>query len=417
MNLYKSFGNLMEAWITEGNLYSDSQSLGIHDEDSPTPSSDMETNLRSESVDSGVETASSDTSFPATSCSVSADNAEIDAFIPEREGDGLTSASTSQSPVFSSPVPSCSSSSSQYLCPSRPQDGSTTVHLKLELAVQRTDSKHQRDNPEPLTVEEVLRRQPQASSLPRRHTSGLVRGQRSESLVLRRTASPSAPTRQMSEMCRRPMSMSCDRQRPEELGEEERAGLSPGLSYLEQVCQMLEGIARQQMHNLALQTEVDALRELQDTQALDTCQSESKAADEDLSSCRRLENTKNAEHSSSEDQQCKHNPSEHFRQRSASDTAITRLHLRKMKLDCRGQRLSKDDLLEKPEEEHEKEESKTEEMSKTSKTWKLKIGSLRREEFSLRDTKGRQMQPPEKSSARRRLSQLFRRRRRKTLPV
>lgn len=50
----------------------------------------------------------------------------------------------------------------------------------------------------------------------------------------------------------------------QELSEEEGKGLSPGLSYLEQVCQMLEEIARQQMHNQALQREMNALREDQD---------------------------------------------------------------------------------------------------------------------------------------------------------
>lgn len=62
-------------------------------------------------------------------------------------------------------------------------------------------------------------------------------------------------------------------------------------------------------------------------QALDTCQSDFKAAEEDLSSCRRLENTESAEHSSSEPQQQKDYTHRHFRQRSASDTTIATLHL------------------------------------------------------------------------------------------
>ncbi|XP_040013980.1 uncharacterized protein si:dkey-106l3.7 isoform X2 [Xiphias gladius] len=416
MNLYRSFGNLMEAWVTEGRLYSDTVSLRNNNEDSPTSSSDMGTNLRSESVDSGVETASSDTLFPATSCLVSADNAEIDAFIPEREVDGLTPASTSQSPVLSSPVPSSSSSASLHLCPSRPQEGSAALHLKVEQALQRTDSKHQKDNPEPLTVEEVLRRQPRASSLHKWHKPELVRGQRSKSFGLRRTANPSVSVRQMSEKCRQPMSMNCDKQRSAELGEEESTGLSPGLNYLEQVCQMLEGIARQQMHNRALRMEMDALREHQDAQAPHICQRDSKAAGEDLSLCQRLENIENAEHNSSEPQQQKDNSYRHFRQRSASDTTIATLHLRKMKSDCRGQHLSINDLLEKTEEDHEKEDSEKEESNKSNKNWKIKIGSLRRVGSSLRNTEGQQMQSCEKKSTQRRLSQLFRRKT-KNLPV
>lgn len=203
MNLYRSFGNLMEAWVTE-----EGQCSGNNDEDSPSPSSDTGTTLRSDSVDSGVETASSDTSFPATPCSISTDNAEKDTFTPQREGEGLTPASTSQSPVFSSPVPSVTSSSSPRICPRGAPEGSTTLHQKVEQALQRTNSK----NPEPLTVDEVLRRRPRASFLPKRHASELVRGQRPESCGLRRTVNQSMTVRQMSEMCRRPMSRSFDKQ-------------------------------------------------------------------------------------------------------------------------------------------------------------------------------------------------------------
>lgn len=52
----------------------------------------------------------------------------------------------------------------------------------------------------------------------------------------------------------------------QDLGEEEVKGLSPGLSYLEQVCQMLEEVARQQMHNQALQMDANAPREHQDVE-------------------------------------------------------------------------------------------------------------------------------------------------------
>lgn len=47
----------------------------------------------------------------------------------------------------------------------------------------------------------------------------------------------------------------------QDLSEEEGRGLSPGLSYLEQVCQTLEEFARQQMRSQALQREMDALQE------------------------------------------------------------------------------------------------------------------------------------------------------------
>lgn len=196
--------------MSDGGL--DSTWHGNNDEeDLPTPSSDVGTNLRSESVDSGVETASSVTSLPATPCSVSTDNAEIDTFTPEREG--LTPASTSQSPVLSSP-----SLSSPHLLPSRAQEGSTALHLKVEQALQKTDSQRLKKSQEAPSVDEVLRRRPKAAVVPKRHTSELMRGQRSESFGQRsesfgprRTVSSSA--RQMSDMCRRPTSL-CFEKRP-----------------------------------------------------------------------------------------------------------------------------------------------------------------------------------------------------------
>lgn len=46
----------------------------------------------------------------------------------------------------------------------------------------------------------------------------------------------------------------------------EKAELSPGLVYLEHVCQMLEEIARQQLQSNALQMEEEALVEVQEPQ-------------------------------------------------------------------------------------------------------------------------------------------------------
>ncbi|KAM6975857.1 uncharacterized protein LKV04_015117 [Tautogolabrus adspersus] len=389
MNLYRSFGNLMEAWVTEGGQDLDSEWPGMN-EDSPTPSS----NLRLESVDSGVETASSEVSSPSTSCAISTDNAEIDT-------------TSSQSPVLSSPVLSSSSSSSLNLHPSRDQEDSKALHQKLEQTLRRTDSKCLKEHSEIPKVDEVLRRRP------KQHTSESVRGQRSvsESFCLRRTVNPSAPTRNITEMCRRPTSMNCDDQqaqtRLEVLGEEKKKELSPGLLYLEQVCQMLEEIARQQMHSQALQMEMDALREHQELEmeAVDSCQSDSKAAEEDLPFSQK-EKTNSLDCRS---QQRKDYPNRHFRQRSASDTTIALLHLRMLKTDCRGQHLSTDGL-QKEEEVHKKQVKYF-----AHKNWKLKFGSLRREESAVRDIKGQQMRPSERNSPRRRLSQMFRRSR-KTLP-
>ncbi|KAK5878821.1 hypothetical protein CesoFtcFv8_024197 [Champsocephalus esox] len=416
MNLYRSFGNLMEAWVTEGAQGSDSAWHGNNSEDPSMRSSDVGTNIRTESVDSGVETASSVTSLPPTPSSVSADHTELDSFTPERERD-----STSQSPILSFPVPPSSSSSSPHIRPSRAQESSTALELKVEQAIKKTDSKCLRNNPKDLfTADVVLRRRPGASFVSKRPTSELLRGQRSESFSHWRTANSAVPTRQFSESYRRPRSASCIKPpvqtRTEDLGAEEGNELSPGLLYLEQVCQMLEEIAKQQMHSRALQMETDALREHQDleeSQALDASQSDSKPSEEDMISC---EIQESSEQISSEPQQRRDHPYRLYRQRSASETNVSSVHLRKQNADCRGQHRSKDDLLEKEENDQEIQESEKQEKPKTNKNWKMKFGSFTRES-SLRDSKGQQMQSSERNSARRRLSQLFRRKTTKAVTV
>ncbi|XP_041667733.1 uncharacterized protein si:dkey-106l3.7 isoform X2 [Cheilinus undulatus] len=151
----------------------------------------------------------------------------------------------------------------------------------------------------------------------------------------------------MSEIFRRPSSLSCDplqaQARSEVLGDEKRKDLSPGLCYLEQVCQMLEEIARQQMHSRALQMEMDALREHQEMEAsqpADTCQNDSKAAEEDPM-C-----SQNQGKANSLDYRRKSHPYGHFRQRSASDTTIALMHLKMTNTDCRGQHLTEKSLQE-----------------------------------------------------------------------
>lgn len=198
MNVYRSFGNLMEAWVNEGNLYADP----------PTPSSESGADFRSYSVDSGVETASSDTSFPVSSSFFLTENAEIETFTPEIQSHGFTPASTPQSPAPSSPVPSFSSppSLSPQLSLSQPLDGHHAMHLKMEETGQTSDSEPQKDSPRPLTVvEEVLRRRPRSSFLPKRHASELLKGPR-------RTAHPALFLKQISETVTRPRSVSCDQQ-------------------------------------------------------------------------------------------------------------------------------------------------------------------------------------------------------------
>ncbi|XP_029941474.1 uncharacterized protein LOC115383433 isoform X2 [Salarias fasciatus] len=339
MNLYRSFGNLMETWVTDDNPSHDPLWLGNNSKDSPTSSSYMEPNLRSESVDSGVETASCDTVL-STSGSVSTDHTEMDLFMPQK---GLSS----QSPVLYSPVPSSSSSSSSpQFCPIREEKGSTGLHLTEEASLQKTDSVHLRDKPKTLTVEEVLSRRPRASLLPKRHTSDLGIGQRTENSGWR--VNPSLPIRQRSDVCRRPVSLGLDTHRSEGLAVGDNRELSPGLDYLEQVCQMLEGIAREQMHSRGMQPELEALWEDQDAQTLNARPVD--AADEEaLVPHEILHNRKDGV---GKPQQWKNG---HFRQRSASDTALSTIHLRKMNTHDKGQLMSTTDLLERAEDEEEKQ--------------------------------------------------------------
>lgn len=84
---------------------------------------------------------------------------------------------------------------------------------------------------------------------------------------------------------------------------------------------------------LSCQGSYELNRNLALFQAPQNCQSVSKTVEENLSSCQRLENTGNGEHSSTEPQQ-QRDPYRYFRPRSASDTTITTLHLSELSSTC-----------------------------------------------------------------------------------
>lgn len=178
MNLYRSFGDLMEAWVAEEGQCSYSELLGNNGEGSPFPSA----NLRSESVDSGVEMASADMSFQATSSST--DNTY--GFTPGGEG----STGASESSALSCPSPS--NPFSPCLSPSGALDHSATLHQKVEAALKRSTSKHLTDKPECLTAVETHRRHPRAHQ---RYSTESLRVQRSDRLDLRQMCNPSEPMR------------------------------------------------------------------------------------------------------------------------------------------------------------------------------------------------------------------------------
>lgn len=154
-----------------------SYSEGDNGEAASSPS----TNLRSESVDSGVEMASADTSFHATSSPVSTDNTELDGFTPERASDpSLLSCPSPPNPF------------SPCLSPGGAQDHSALLHQRVEAALERSHSKRLKNKPECLTAAEIHRRQSRAHQ---RHQAESTRGQRSDRFDLRRMFNPSEPMR------------------------------------------------------------------------------------------------------------------------------------------------------------------------------------------------------------------------------
>ncbi|XP_037547836.1 uncharacterized protein si:dkey-106l3.7 [Nematolebias whitei] len=380
----------METWVNEAITSPQPQLLQNNTLDALGPTSDMGINPRSESVDSGVELASC-----GTPCQVSSSSASTETDSPMLQSEGLTPA-LSQSPVLSSPVPSsCSSLSSPCLCSSTAEEESSTVHLKVERALRKAVSRNWK------SIDESAVQQPRASFLPKRHTSELVRCPRSQSFDTKRRFDPSVPLKQMSDM--EQCILSSDEQKSKGLDVKGKK-LSPGLFYLEQVCQMLEKVAREQMRSQAFQIETDALWEHEETEAPETCQTDSTAVEEDQSFSQLVEHT---EQDSNQPRQQK---TRHFRQRSASDTTFAALNLKKLNANHRGQLLSTNDLLESVEEDSRTAEETTKEKSnKAARNWRAKLGALRRTESTVSDTKSQQMQSTMKNSTRRRLSQIFRR--------
>eukprot|EP00066_Takifugu_rubripes_P014000 XP_011603266.1 PREDICTED: uncharacterized protein LOC105416588 isoform X2 [Takifugu rubripes] len=395
MNLYRSFGNLMEAWVTEEGQCSYSELLGDNGEAASSPP----TNPRSESVDSGVEMAS------ATSSSVSMDNAELDGFTPERASEPSRLSCPSPPNPFSPCLP-----------PGGARDHSALLHQRVEAALERSHSKHLNNKPECLTAAETHGRHSRAHL---RHHAESMRGQRSDRPDLRRMFNPSEPMRLTRHRWSSVTSDTLTFQRKlEDLSEEGANGLSPGLCYLEHVCQMLEEFADQQRHKRALQRGRSGLQEHQEVEvsqeevsqeeASDSCRTDSGAAD---STGQRLEDQ--SQERSPVERRLQRPPHRHFRQRSASDANVATLHLRMKDAGCRGQHLSTDDLLMETHKDLEKQGADVEKRDTLSRSWKSKIRSLTRNFSVLRDVKRQQMQPAEGKQGLR-LSQLFRR---KTKPA
>ncbi|XP_011480164.1 uncharacterized protein LOC105355242 isoform X2 [Oryzias latipes] len=389
MNLYSSFGNLMEVWVHEDRTHLEPEGLENNVDDSPTPSSKIETNPCLESADSGVETASCD-----TPCSItSTDDAEFDLLTPQSEEP--SPAPTSRSPVLFSPATSVSISSPTHLCHSKAKEGST--NLKVEQVLQRSVSKNSK------YLNRMTSQRSQASYQATGQALERVQCQRSESMGQMKRANSPVTIIQKTEGHRRPVSFACDQVRSEDKRVEDKKELSPGLWYLEQVCQFLEDIAQKRINNQIVQMDTDSV-------CKEGTQDDSTGAETNLPSCQSLENKDNTS-TSSDTRQPK---SRHFRQRSASDTTLATLHLGKLKSNSRAQQQkSTSNLLAAVSEDYE-QDLMMEEPTKRNKFPKFKGLSSRRGHFTVSSTRSHQMQPSEKSTVVRRLSQVFRRK--KQLP-
>ncbi|CAL8387331.1 unnamed protein product [Boreogadus saida] len=290
MNLYRSFGNLMESYVSDGLPFSswDGQMPSwTVSSDTTTPAStpastpDMGVNLRSTSEDSGFE-------ITPTSLDSSMSSAGHPELVPvsvamDRGEQGLTpgSALTPGSvltPALRSSARSLFSASSLYLPGSDAdlapvtRDRSKSLQHKVEQALLKLNPGRRKTNdgssPDPNAAAAQRRVPRKTMSLPR-SSSGLhmVRSEsvsevgRPVHLLLRQAG------RQRQ---RRPASLYHDMRLAEtpieEVNEEARDALSPGLSYLEQVCQMWEQIARLQINNRKLNLEMDVLKDHRDTQ-------------------------------------------------------------------------------------------------------------------------------------------------------
>ncbi|XP_034048763.1 uncharacterized protein si:dkey-106l3.7 isoform X2 [Thalassophryne amazonica] len=376
MNLYKSFGNLLETWVTEEDACCESEWTEIKNQESPLASSYAGAHMCSESVDSGVETASSDTS-PATCYPELTDGADMDAVAPDGNGDKLTFDSPSESPVFY--VPSS---------PLRVES-----HLKLEQALRRIDPKHSRCN------SQADDREWSRSSLPpKRYSSVLVKGQNSGGLRESRAITELVPIRHMSTRNKRPLPSNYDVEPVhttlKDPDQGEKKELSPGLSYLEQVCQMLENVAKQQMRSRALSIEMNNLRQHRPMQQPNDCQHDRNAAEDYLFSCEELSENVDEVDITSGTQQENNYINHKFLQRSLSETT---LHSRMLKADNRGHCVSAYDLTEEEDQKKQngaeakmvsqkktfKEPTKVQK-NKPNRTWKIKIPS-RREVYTVAD--------------------------------
>ncbi|XP_016374345.1 uncharacterized protein LOC107713371 isoform X2 [Sinocyclocheilus rhinocerous] len=371
MNLYRNFGNLLESWMTEGHqdLYLQT-GPGVDRLDSLSRDSVPLSNVKSESEDSGFETVSTTSPCHSHQCSA----------LTSEESQPVFS-STEDEVQPSSPSPSICSSSSVSLS----SVALKTTCLEVEQALRRTDSGSWRG---PLHQIERGTAGPRyrsnTASFPTSFHSNSSRPHHRFAHPRRTHSQPPDPKK--AELYRKCHQHGQPVDSQLELADSDQYRLdklSPGLLYLEQVCRMLENIAKLQQQNYSLQKEVEILK--------------SQHAEIELGSLHEEEISYPASQGL---QILGHPPSESthlkepmgFRHRSVSDTQATVGHYRRTRFV--RDKPTADALVEEPDGKDSLPEN---EHKKPSKIQKLKFASFRRQETQQSDRESKSFQPKKKT--------------------
>ncbi|XP_051973021.1 uncharacterized protein si:dkey-106l3.7 [Xyrauchen texanus] len=397
MNLYRNFGNLLESWVTEGytDLHSQTEA-NVERLDSIGSGSEVQlSKVKSESEDSGFETVSTISPCHSHQCS---------GFTSESHSASLVNVSAQDDVRPSSPSPSvCTSSSS---CVSLGSVAPRKTCLKVEQALRRTEttSGHVSRRGAPHKLERGAtgpRHRCNTATFP---TSCHTTNARTHYWFSHPRRTHSQPSdHKKAELCRRLLKshqygQTVESQLEFEEGEQcRRNKLSPGLLYLEQVCRMLENIAKLQQQNHTLQKEVEMLKSQHaeikcaslNEEEINYPASQSLEIDgpEDQTSLKtRLKDSKEFRHRSQSDTRAFLGP--HRRARFAQDESF----------------VSAGVLFEEPDSKYPIPEN---EHKKPSKIQKLKFTSFRRQKTRKPDTENKSVQPEKKTK----LSIFFRSRR------
>ncbi|XP_051766465.1 uncharacterized protein si:dkey-106l3.7 isoform X2 [Ctenopharyngodon idella] len=387
MNLYRNFGNLLESWVTEG--YSDlhfQSGAGVDRLDSVSRNSVPLSNVKSESEDSGFETVSTTSPCHSHQCSA----------LTSEESHPV-SGSTVNDVQPSSQSPSiCSSSSS---CVSLGSVAPKTTCLKVEQSLRRTEPPSWR---EPLHQTERGPTGPRyrchTASFPTSYHPTSSRPHHRFAHPRRTHSQPSDPIKADLYRKRIKYDQHCqpvDSQLEFADGDQYRLDkLSPGLLYLEQVCRMLENIAKLQQQNHSLQKEVEILKS-QHAEIECVRLHKEEISYPDSQSLQILGH----EDPTSGSSRLKEPMG--FRHRSVSDTQAVGRH--------RRARFARDDLIADVlvEEPDDKDPQPENEHKKLSKIQKLKFTSFRRQGTQQSDKESQSVQPKKKTK----LPNIFRSRR------